>query len=57
MHFAALPHALADTRTGQHTIEITFRTQGPRLAETLTQQPEDPDVESLPRETNGNLLV
>ena len=57
MHFAALPHALADSRTGQHTMEITLRTQGPRLAETLTQQPENPDVEALPRETDGDLLV
>ena len=55
MHFAALPHALADTRTGQHTIEITFRTQGP--AEIFTQQPADPDVEAFLRKVKGDLLV
>jgi hypothetical protein len=57
MHFAALPHALADIRTGQHTIEITFRTQGPRLAEIFTQQPDDPDIERLLRTADGDLIV
>jgi hypothetical protein len=33
MHFAALPHPLADTRTGQQMTESALRMQGPMLAE------------------------
>ena len=55
MHFAALPHALAEIRTGQHTTEINFRTQGPRLSETSLQPDRSRDGDGLLCAADGNL--